>query len=305
MNSATFSTSFNYYILTRSSVDQPDIVSAHNSKGQSIRVLESNSVLKDRFDKLGLNQKEFFSFTTTEGVSLNGWMLKPGGFNATTRYPVLMVQYSGPGSQQALNRWNIGWEYYLSQRGYLVVCVDGRGTGARGAEFLKSTYKQLGVFETKDQVEAALYLGQQPYVDKNRIGIWGWSYGGSMTLWAMSTGQAVFKVGISVAPVTDWRLYNTAYTERFMQTPEQNASGYNQTSAIEQASQLNGRLLIIHGTADDNVHVQNTYVYTDALVKAGKQFEMHIYTDKNHSIAGKAERRHLYTRKMDFLEKNL
>lgn len=305
MNSALFSKSFSYYILTRSSVLQPDFVSAHTFKGQSIRVLETNSTLKEKFDQLGLPNKEFFNFTTSDGVSLNGWMLKPVNFDTNRKYPVLMVQYSGPGSQQVLNRWNIGWEYYLSQRGYMVVCVDGRGTGARGSEFLKCTYKQLGVLETKDQIETALYLGKQSYVDKNRIGIWGWSYGGSMTLWAMSTGQPIFKAGISVAPVTDWRMYNTAYTERFMQTPEQNASGYSQTSAIEQASKLNGRLLLIHGTADDNVHVQNTYVYSAALVKAGKQFEMHIYTDKNHSITGKAERRHLYTRKMDFIEKNL
>jgi len=216
-----------------------------------------------------------------------------------------MVQYSGPGSQMVLDEWNIGWEYYLSTRGYLIVCVDGRGTGARGSEFMKSTYKQMGVVETKDQVETAKYLGKLNYVDKNRIGIWGWSFGGSMTLWTMSTGEQVFKAGIAVAPVTDWRFYNTAYIERFMQTPQENFSGYEQTSAILNAEKLNGRLLIIHGTADDNVHYNNTLIYSDKLVEAGKQFEMQLYTDKNHSILGKQTRRHLYRRMVDFLEKNL
>jgi dipeptidyl-peptidase-4 len=304
-NAASFSSTYTYFVLTQSTVLQPDHIGINTSKGLPVRVLESNSELNNRFQQLGLNKKEFFSFTTTDGVTLNGWMLKPVNFASNRSYPVVMLQYSGPGSQKVLNQWEVGWEYYLSSKDFLVVCVDGRGTGGRGAAFLKSTYKQLGVLESNDQVEAAMYLGKQSFVDKNRIAIWGWSFGGSTALWAMSTGQPVFKAGISVAPVTDWRLYNTAYTERFMQTPEQNAMGYDQTSAILQAEKLNGRLLIIHGTADDNVHVQNTYVYTDALVKAGKQFEMQIYTDKNHSIQGNAVRRHLYTRKVDFLEKNL
>lgn len=303
--SARFSKNFNYYILTSSTLTQPDQIVVRNSRGVTLRELEMNKELAARFSQSGFNQKEFFQFTSSEGVVLNGWMLKPANFNASVKYPVLMVQYSGPGSQEVLNQWEIGWEYYLSTRGYLVVSVDGRGTGGRGSEFLKCTYQQMGVLETKDQVEAALYLGGQSYVDKSRIGIWGWSYGGSMVLWTMSTGQPVFKAGISVAPVTDWRLYNTAYTERFMRTPEENNSGYDHTSAIRQAEKLNGRLLIIHGTADDNVHVQNTYLYTEALVAAGKQFDMQIYTDKNHSITGTQTRRHLYTRKIEFLEKNL
>ena len=216
-----------------------------------------------------------------------------------------MVQYSGPGSQRVLDEWNIGWEYYLSTKGYVVVCVDGRGTGARGSEFLKCTYKQLGILETKDQVETAKYLGKQSYIDKNRIGIWGWSYGGSVALWAMSTGENIFKAGISVAPVTDWRYYNTAYTERFMQTPQENFRGYEATSAIINVDKLEGRLLIVHGTADDNVHYNNTLIYAEKLVEAGKQFEMQIYTDKNHSILGQQTRRHLFTRMVDFLESNL
>jgi dipeptidyl-peptidase-4 len=305
MNSANFSKNFNYFVLTSSSVNQPHQISVRNSRGNLVRELENNSELKERYEQLELPSKEFFTFKTSEGISLNGWMIKPNEFNATKKHPVVMVQYSGPGSQQVLNQWSIGWEYFLATKGYIVVSVDGRGTGGRGAEFLKCTYMQMGVLETKDQVETALYLGALPYIDKNRIAIWGWSYGGSMTLWAMSTGHPVFKAGISVAPVTDWRLYDTAYTERFMRTPEENAAGYNRTSAIQQADKLNGRLLLIHGTADDNVHVQNSYVYTQSLIDAGKQFDMHIYTDKDHSIGGRSTRRHLYTLKYEFLERNL
>lgn len=304
-SSAQFSKNFSYHVLSSSTITRPDQTIVRNSKGLTLRELENNKELSDRFNQLGLNKKEFFQFTSSEGVPLNGWMLKPLNFDSSVKYPVLLVQYSGPGSQEVLNQWEIGWEYYLSTKGYLVVSVDGRGTGGRGADFLKCTYQQMGVLETKDQVETALYLGKQSYVDKSRIGIWGWSYGGSMVLWTMSTGEPIFKAGISVAPVTDWRLYNTAYTERFMRTPEENTDGYEKSSAIRQAEKLNGRLLLIHGTADDNVHVQNTYLYTEALVAAGKQFDMQIYTDKNHSITGSQTRRHLYTRKVEFLEKNL
>jgi len=304
-SSAQFSKNFSYHVLSSSTITRPDQTIVRNSKGLTLRELENNKELSDRFNQLGLNKKEFFQFTSSEGVPLNGWMLKPLNFDSSVKYPVLLVQYSGPGSQEVLNQWEIGWEYYLSTKGYLVVSVDGRGTGGRGADFLKCTYQQMGVLETKDQVETAVYLGKQSYVDKSRIGIWGWSYGGSMVLWTMSTGEPIFKAGISVAPVTDWRLYNTAYTERFMRTPEENTDGYERSSAIRQAEKLNGRLLLIHGTADDNVHVQNTYLYTEALVAAGKQFDMQIYTDKNHSITGSQTRRHLYTRKVEFLEKNL
>jgi len=216
-----------------------------------------------------------------------------------------MVQYSGPDSQEVLDKWTIDWEYYLSTLNYVVVCVDGRGTGARGAEFRKCTYEQLGILETQDQVEGAKYLAQQPFIDKDRIGIWGWSFGGTMTLMCMTTGEKVFKAGISVAPVTDYRLYDSAYTERFMRQPKENFKGYDASSALQRAGKLEGKLLIIHGSADDNVHTQNTMLYIDKLVAADKQFEMQIYTDKNHSILGKQTRRHLYTRMSDFLIKNL
>jgi len=304
-NNAYFSCNFNYFAHETSSVNEPNSLCLRNGKGSKIRDLKNNTAIATLFKSLHLNNKEFFSFTTSDNILLNGWMLKPSGLDFKKKYPVVMIQYSGPGSQLALNEWNIGWEYYLSQKGYLVVCVDGRGTASRGADFMKSTHKQLGVLEARDQIETAKYLGKLDYVDKNRIGIWGWSYGGSVVLWAMSSGEQVFKAGIAVAPVTDWRFYNTAYTERFMQTPEENFAGYEQTSAVLKAEQLKGRLLIIHGTADDNVHYNNTLIYTDKLVEAGKQFEMHIYTDKNHSITGKQTRRHLYTRMSEFLFREL
>jgi dipeptidyl-peptidase 4 len=232
-------------------------------------------------------------------------LLKPVNFDASKKYPVLMVQYSGPNSQEVLDKWKVDWEYYLATQNYVVACIDGRGTGARGSEFRKCTYQQLGILETKDQVEAAKYLGRQTYIDKDRTGIWGWSYGGTMTLMCMSTGDKVFKAGISVAPVTDWRLYNTAYTERFMRRPQENFKGYDASSALQRAGKLQGNLLLVHGTADDNVHTQNTMLYIDKLVAADKQFEMQLYTDKNHSILGKQTRRHLYTRMSEFLIKNL
>ena len=304
-NEAWFSSNFNYFVHEISSVTEPNKRVLKSSNGSKIRVLEDNSDIASSFQNLQLNNKEFFSFTTSDNIMLNGWMLKPSGFDSTKKHPVVLIQYSGPGSQLAVNEWNIGWEYYLSQNGYLVVCVDGRGTASRGADFMKLTYKQLGVLEARDQIETAKYLGSLDYVDKDRIGIWGWSYGGSVVLWAMSSGEKIFKAGVSVAPVTDWRFYNTAYSERFMQTPEENFSGYEQTSAILKAKQLEGKLLIIHGTADDNVHYNNTLIYTDKLVEEGKQFEMHIYTDKNHSITGKQVRRHLYTRMCEFLFREL
>jgi dipeptidyl-peptidase-4 len=304
-HNAYFNTTMTCFADNASSLENPGTVSLYDFAGNRIRTIQNNDDIKKLFADLNLPEKEFFSFTTSENISLNGWMLKPVNFDPGKKYPVLQVQYSGPGSQEVLDRWDIDWEYYLSTKGYVVVCVDGRGTGARGAEFRKCTYQQLGILETKDQVETAKYLGKLPFIDKNRIGIWGWSFGGSMTLWSMSTGEQVFKAGVSVAPVTDWRLYNTAYTERFMRSPQENFDGYNKTSAISMAGKLNGKLLIIHGSADDNVHVQNTMLYIDKLVEADKQFEMQIYTDKNHSILGKQTRRHLYTRMSDFLSNNL
>ena len=304
-HNAKFNSTFTYFIDNASTLESPNKITLRNNKGAEIRILEDNTALAQGFKTLNLPKKEFFKFTTSENIELNGWMIKPKNFDASREYPVLMVQYSGPNSQQVLDRWNIGWEYYLAENDYIVACVDGRGTGARGAEFLKCTYQQLGILETKDQIEAAQFLGKQSYIDENRIGIWGWSYGGFMTLLSMSSDEKLFKAGIAVAPVTDWRLYNTAYTERFMRRPQENFKGYNETSPLLRADNLNGKLLIIHGTADDNVHVQNTMLYIEKLVEADKQFEMQIYTDKDHSILGKQTRRHLYTRMCEFLFKNL
>lgn len=300
-----FNDTFSYFIDNASSLETPNSFTLRNNTGSSIRVLENNASIANEFKALNLPKKELFTFTTSENIKLNGWLLKPVNFDASKKYPVLMVQYSGPNSQEVLDKWNIGWEYYLSTQNYVVACVDGRGTGARGAEFRKCTYQKLNILETLDQVEAAKYLGAQSYIDKDRIGIWGWSYGGTMTLFCMTTGEKVFKAGIAVAPVTDYRFYDTAYAERFMRRPQENFKGYDLSSALLRADKLQGNLLIVHGTADDNVHTQNTMVYIDRLVAADKQFEMQLYTDKNHSILGKQTRRHLYTRMSEFLIKNL
>lgn len=304
-HNAWFNSSFSYFIDNASSVDKPNVITLRNGAGAPVRVLEDNAELAATVKSMNLAKKEFFSFSTSENVTLNGWMVKPTDFDPNKKYPVLQVQYSGPNSQQVLNNWRIDWEYFLASKGYIVVCVDGRGTGARGAEFRKCTYQQLTVLETKDQIETAKYMGQQSFVDKNRIGIWGWSYGGTMTLSCLTSGANVFKAGISVAPVTDYRLYDTSYTERYMRRPQENFKGYDAASVLERADKLQGKLLIVHGTADDNVHAQNTFLFIDKLVDAGIQFEMQLYTDKNHSILGKNTRRHLYTRMWEFLNKNL
>jgi len=304
-NRAFFSKNFSYFVHQYSDVNTPDTYVLRTADGKNIREISNHKNLSDTLHSYKLNQKEFFSFNTTDGVSLNGWMLKPINFDESMQYPVLMIQYSGPDSQLVLDKWDIGWEYYLSTKGYITVCVDGRGTGARGKAFADSGYKQQGIPEAADQIATAKHLGSLHYIDKNRIGIWGWSYGGTVAILTMSSGEPVFKAGIAVAPVTDWRFYNTAYIERFMQTPEENFIGYENSSSLLKAEQLNGKLLLVHGTADDNVHYNNTLIYADRLVEAGKQFDMQIYTDKNHSILGKQTRRHLYTKMVDFLDKNL
>jgi dipeptidyl-peptidase-4 len=304
-HNADFNATLTNFTDNASQSEIPNILTLRTNTGMAIRVLEKNENVAQKFAALNLPHKEFFQFTTSENVKLNGWVLKPTNLDPTKKYPVLLVQYSGPDSQQVLDSWRIDWEYYLATQGYVVACVDGRGTGARGSEFRKCTYEHLGNLETKDQVEAARYFGNQPFIDKNRIGIWGWSYGGYMTLMAMSTGENVFKAGIAVAPVTDWRLYDAAYTERFMRRPQENFNGYDESSALLRADKLQGNLLLVHGSADDNVHTQNTMLYIDRLVAADKQFEMQLYTDKNHSILGEQTRRHLYTRMSEFLFKNL
>lgn len=298
-NTATFSGDYAYFVNNWSDRNTPYVYTTRNNGGKVIATNVDNAELKEKTKKYGWSPKETFSFTTSEGVKLDGWMVKPADFNASKKYPVILFQYSGPGSQQVINSWNIGsmgqggaFDEYLAQQGFIVVCVDGRGTGGRGADWEKCTYLQLGKLEAKDQVETALYLAQQPYVDKDRIGIWGWSYGGFNTLMSMSEGRAVFKAGVAVAPPTDWRYYDSVYTERYMRTPNENPNGYND-NPIHRASELNGALLICHGTADDNVHPQNTFEYAEALVQADKDFKENYYTNRNHSIFGGNTRNHL------------
>jgi dipeptidyl-peptidase-4 len=268
-------------------------------------VLEDNKALIEKLKQYKFGYREFFNFTTSEDVNLIGWMLKPLNFDPEKKYPVLMTQYSGPNSQQVLDAWGLGWEDYLAQLGYIVVCVDGRGTGGRGEAFRKATYLQLGKYETTDQVETAKYLGNLSFVDKSRIGIFGWSFGGYISSLCMVKGEGIFKTGIAVAPVTNWRYYDNIYTERFMRTPQENPDGYDQNSPLNSAKDFQGNLLICHGMADDNVHVQNTFEFAERLVQADKQFEMQLYTNRNHSIYGGNTRYHLYTRMTNYLLNNL
>lgn len=303
-NSAWFSSNFEYYINKFSNIKTPPIYSIYNNKNRLLATIEDNKVLVSKLKSYNLPEKEFFKFTTSTGDELNGWIIKPKNSMAGEKYPTLMTQYSGPGSQQVLDKWSVDWSAYLAQNGYVVACVDGRGTGARGEAFLKQTYMQLGQLESDDQIETAKYLATLPFVDKSRIGIWGWSYGGYMTAMSMSKSD-LFKVGIAVAPVVDWKFYDTVYTERFMRTPNENPVGYKNTSVLEMAQNLSGRLFLIHSTADDNVHLQNTYEYTNKLIEANKQFDMFIYPNRNHGIFGGNTREHLYQMKFDYLERNL
>lgn len=311
-NNALFSKNLNYYINTYSSAQTPTLITLNNNKGQEMVTLLDNKELKSKTAQLNMPTKEFFSFKTNEGVELNGWMMKPANFNPSKKYPVIMHQYSGPGSQQVLDKWGIGsfgdggmFEAVMCDKGYIMVCVDGRGTGGRGAAFEKCTYLSIGVKEATDQAEAAKYLSTLPYVDGSRIGIWGWSYGGYNTLMSMSEGSGAFKAGVAIAAPTDWRFYDSVYTERFMRTPKENGDGYQASSAISRASKLKGKLLLIHGSADDNVHLQNFMEYSEALVQANIQFDTQIYTNRNHSIFGGNTRNHLMNRVANFFLQNL
>lgn len=308
-NSAKFSKTMKYYMNVYSSAQQPPVTSLCDNNGKTITTLIDNADLKAKVEKVA-GKKEFFQFTTSEGVQLDGWMVKPRDFDASKKYPVVMYQYSGPGSQEVTDSWNLGFygagifESYLTEQGFICACVDGRGTGARGADFEKCTYLQLGLRESQDQVETAIYLGSLPYVDKANIGIWGWSFGGFNTLMSMSEGRPVFKAGVAVAAPSNWKYYDTVYTERYMRTPNENAAGYA-INPMERAANLSGSLLLIHGTADDNVHFRNVAEMSEALVQANKQFEMQIYTNRNHSIYGGNTRYHLLTRMCDFFKRNL
>nr|WP_315219942.1 S9 family peptidase [uncultured Flavobacterium sp.] len=308
-NVATFSPNFQFFINTFSSASQPTTYTLNEAKtGKEIQVIENNEALKAQLKDYNLPSKEFFVLKTAKGNELNAWILKPKDFDPSKKYPVFMYQYSGPGSQQVNNDWNNTDDYWfmsLTQQGYIVACVDGRGTGFKGADFKKVTQKELGKYEVEDQIDAAKVIGAYPYVDASRIGIFGWSYGGFMASNCIFQGNDVFKMAIAVAPVTNWRFYDSVYTERYMQTPQENASGYDQNSPINHVSKLKGKFLLIHGSGDDNVHVQNSMQMMEALIQANKQFDSQIYPDKNHGIYGGATRIQLYNKMTNFIKENL
>lgn len=307
-NRAAFSADFSYFINTFSNSQTPPQYTLHHAKnGKSLRTIQDNRALIEKLAGYRLPQKEFSTLKVGQ-YDLNMWMIKPPDFDPNKNYPMFMYQYSGPGSQSVSNSWNGAndyWYYMLAQQGYVVVCVDGRGTGMRGADFKKMTYLQLGKYEVEDQINAAVELGKLPYIDETRIGIWGWSYGGFMASNAIFQGADVFKMAIAVAPVTSWRFYDTIYTERFMRTPQENPEGYDQNSPINHVNKLKGKFLLVHGTADDNVHVQNSMRMIEALVQANKDFEWAIYPDKNHGIYGGNTRLQLYRKMTKFIENNL
>ncbi len=306
-NNAQFSKNYKYFINTHSSANSPNIIELYDYMGKFQRTIKESKKLNENLKDYNLTKKEFFDFKTTQGVDLNGWMMKPVNFDENKKYPVLMYVYGGPGSQTVQDSWGGQYMWYqmLCQKGYIIVSIDNRGTGGRGAKFKKCTYKELGKLETIDQIEGAQYLSSLPYVDNNRIGIWGWSYGGYMSSLCILKGSQYFNTAIAVAPVTNWRFYDTIYTERYMQKPDENPDGYDLNSPIHHVDSLTGNYFIIHGTADDNVHVQNTYEMVNALVKANKQFDLFVYPDKNHGIYGGYTRLHLFTKITEFITKNL
>lgn len=308
MNSANFSSDFSLYTLNHISATEPLQIVLKNVKGEVVRVLEENTKLKQQFKDYGFSFREFIKVPIDGGVELNGYWIRPKNFDPNKKYPVLMHVYGGPGSQQVLDTWggqDFIWYQYLLSKGYLIYCVDNRGTGARGVAFKRITYKNLGKYEVQDQIAAAKWIGQLPYVDAARIGIWGWSYGGYMSSNCLMQGADVFKAAISVAPVTNWRFYDSIYTERYQGLPQDNAAGYDDNSPVSHVNKLKGNLLLVHGTGDDNVHYQNAVALQEALIKANKQFESFYYPNRNHGISGGVTRLHLYQMMTSFLERKL
>ncbi|MGM9804504.1 MAG: prolyl oligopeptidase family serine peptidase, partial [Muribaculaceae bacterium] len=303
--SATFSANMAYYIQNFCDAKTPNQYKVINTlTGKTVRNLELNEAYAEKYTGAAVPKREFFQFDS-HGYKLNGYMIKPLDFNANKKYPVIMSQYSGPGSQMVRNNWKVDWEEYFATQGYIVVCVDGRGTGCRGKEFESSVYMKIGQLETIDQIAAANYMASQPYVDAKKIGIWGWSFGGYEVLMAMSQADSPYAAGVAIAPVTDWRFYDTIYTERFMRTPRENESGYDQGSPLKRVAQQKGRLLIMAGTADDNVHITNTYQYAAQMTQQNKLFDMMVYLNMNHSINGCETRVPLYARVLEFFNNNL
>lgn len=303
-NDAIFSKNGKYYVSSFQNISTPPVVTVHDALGKQLRVLIDNATLKNKLAAVSIPQKEFLTVKGNDGSDLNAYMIKPLDFSPNRKYPVVMIQYNGPNHQLVLDKYIVDWDSYLATQGFIVVCVDGRGTGARGEAFRKCTYQNLGIIESDDQIAAARYLSTLPYVDGSKIGIWGWSYGGYNALMSMSR-SAVFAAGVAIAPVTSWRFYDSVYTERYMRTPEQNMQGYVNGSPITLAGQLHGNLLLIHGSADDNVHYQNTLEYANALVNANKQFDMFVFTDKDHSMRGSANRSYLYEKVIKFFKTNM
>ncbi len=309
INSANFSPDCKYYILYNHSQEQPykiDLVD--NKKGTVVKNLKENSELTLKHEEYGVNPKRYFTFKGRSNFELHGYLIPPTNFDSTKQYPVLVYQYSGPGVQVVRNSWggrHFYWHQMLAQQGYIVAVVDTRGMSGRGEKFKKCTYKNLGKLEIQDLISTAKFLGNQPFVDKSRIGIWGWSYGGYMSSLALMKGQGLFKMAIAVAPVTSWRFYDTIYTERFLQKPNDNPEGYDSYSPLGNAAELKGEYLLIHGTGDDNVHVQHAIALQQELIKAGKQFQSFFYPDRAHGIGGKANRKHLYHMMTNFVQKNL
>ena len=307
-NSANFSGNYNYFIETSSSATKPYTFILKDGNGKTVKELQNNN---DQLKKLqGDNwvAKEYFTIPNEAGDQMNAWIMKPKNFDPNKKYPLFMYQYSGPGSQSVSNSWDAGnglWFNHLVQQGYIVACVDGRGTGYKGTQFKKVTYLNLGKYEIEDQIAAAKWFGKQSYIDQSRIGIFGWSFGGYMASLALTKGADVFKTGIAVAPVTNWRYYDSVYTERFLRTPQENAKGYDENSPTEFANLLKGKFLLIHGTADDNVHFQNSMEFSEALIQNKKQFEFMAYPDKNHGIFGGQTRPQLYKKMTDFILENL
>ncbi|WP_313501921.1 S9 family peptidase [Kaistella carnis] len=307
-NSANFSHNYNYFIETSSSAAKPYTYVLKDGNGKTLKELQNNEEQLKKLQADNMVTKEFFTIPNEAGDQMNAWIMKPKDFDPNKKYPLFMFQYSGPGSQQVTNSWDQGnglWFNHLVQKGYIVACVDGRGTGYKGTEFKKVTYLNLGKYEIEDQIAAAKWFGKQSYINKDRIGIFGWSFGGYMASLALTKGADVFKTGIAVAPVTNWRYYDSVYTERFMRTPQENPAGYDDNSPTSYAELLKGKFLLIHGTADDNVHFQNSMEFAEALIQNKKQFEFMAYPDKNHGIAGGQTRAQLYQKMTDFLLNNL
>lgn len=307
-NSGAFSNSYQYFIETSSTAAKPYTYVLKDHEGKTLKELQNNNAQLEKLKADQFVEKEFITIPNSAGDQMNAWIIKPKNFDPNKKYPLFMFQYSGPGSQQVSNSWDGGngiWFEMLAQKGYIVACVDGRGTGYKGTKYKKVTYLNLGKYEIEDQITAAKWFGNQSYIDKTRIGIFGWSFGGYMSSLALTKGADVFKMGIAVAPVTNWRYYDSVYTERFLRTPQENPDGYDKNSPTEYANLLKGKFLLIHGTADDNVHFQNSMEFSEALIQNKKQFDFMAYPDKNHGIYGGQTRPQLYEKMTNYILENL